>query len=145
MRTWLLRGGVLAVLHAAAQTAVAAFTVRNPTSQTTLAAIVLGVLVGAAAVWGVLDNWRALPRPEVVWLIAALVAGWGAGVLGVIGRAIFVDQTGASELGSALTGGAAFTALLVFVPAVVGLLAGRWVRLPGRAQRDDETRSAPRA
>jgi hypothetical protein len=101
----------------------------------------------------VLDTWRAVPRPEVVWLISALVAGWGAGVLGVIGRAIFVDQTGVSELGSALTGGAAFTALLVFVPAGVGLLAGKWIKLPaikgepsGRhAQRGGATRSGPRA
>jgi hypothetical protein len=75
MRFWLLRGGVLAVVHAAAQTVVAAFTVRDPTGQGTIAAIVLGVLVGAAAVWGVLDRWRAVPRPEIVWLIAALVAG----------------------------------------------------------------------
>ena len=145
MRTWLLRGGALAVVHAAAQTVVALFAVRNPTSQGALAAIVLGLLVGAVAVWGVLDTWRALPRPEIVWLIAALVAGWAAGVLGVIGRSIFVDQTGVSELGSALTGGAAFTALLVFVPAGVGLLAGRWIKPPalGRAQRGGATSSEP--
>jgi hypothetical protein len=148
MRTWLLRGGVLAVVHAAAQTLVAAFTVRNPTSQGTVAAVVLGVLVGVAAVWGVLDTWRAVPRRETAWLIAALVAGWGAGVLGVMGRAIFVDQTGVSELGNALTGGAAFTALLVFVPAGIGMLAGRWIKPPvpesGR-HRGGETRSAPRS
>ncbi|HET9141138.1 B-4DMT family transporter [Actinophytocola sp.] len=131
MGTWLLRGGVLAVVHAAGEIAVAAFAVRHPTSQTTLAAIVLGVLVAVAAVWGMVDRWRELARPERTWLIAALVAGWGAGVLGVIGRAAFVDQTGASALGGALTGGAAFTALLVFVPAAIGLLAGTWIR-PGR-------------
>jgi hypothetical protein len=139
MRTWLLRGGVLAVVHAAAQTVVAGYTVRNPTSPGTLAALVLGALVGAAAVWGVLDTWRTLPRPEIVWLIAALVAGWGAGVLGVIGRSIFVDQTGVSELGSALTGGAAFTALLVFVPAGVGLLAGKWIRPPALGRKPGPT------
>lgn len=150
-RSWLLRGGVLAVVHAAAQTLVAGFTVRDPTGQGTLAALVLGVLVGVAAVWGVLDTWRGLSRPEIIWLIAALVAGWGAGVLGVIGRSVFVDQTGVSELGSALTGGAAFTALLVFVPAGAGLLAGKWIKLPaGRAaargpQRGGATRSGPRS
>ena len=128
MRFWLLRGGVLAVVHAAAAVFTAWFAVRHPTSQTGLAALVLGVLVACAAVWGVLDTWRRLYRPEITWLISALVAGWGAGVLGVIGRSIFVDQTGASELGSALTGGAAFTALLVFVPAAIGLLAGRWIK-----------------
>jgi hypothetical protein len=132
MRSWLLRGGVLAVVHAAAQTVVAGLTVRDPTGQGTVAALVLGLLVGAVAVWGVLDTWRGLARPEITWLIAAVVAGWGAGVLGVIGRSVFVDQTGVSELGSALTGGAAFTALLVFVPAGVGLLAGKWIKQPAR-------------
>ena len=94
--------------------------------------------------WGVLDRWRALPRPELTWLYAALVAGWGAGVLGVIGRSIFVDQTGVSELGSALTGGAAFTALLVFVPAGIGLLAGKWIRSPALARKASPGRPAQR-
>jgi hypothetical protein len=75
-------------------------------------------------------------------------------VLGVIGRSVFVDQTGVSELGSALTGGAAFTALLVFVPAGIGLLAGKWIRPQGldraaessgqHAQRGD-AKSGPRS
>lgn len=163
MRTWLLRGGVLAVVHAAAQTFAAGYGARNPTGQSTVAAIVLGGLVGVAAVWGVVDTWRQVPRRETAWLIAALITGWGAGVLGVIGRAIFVDQTGTSELGSALTGGAAFTALLVFVPAGIGMLVGNSIKPPARrraaaepvegasgaqdsrGQRGGGTRSAPRS
>lgn len=130
MRVWLIRGILLAVVHAAAQTLTAWYTVDHPTAQTTFAALVLGLLVGVAAVWGVLDRWRGVDRPEVAWLFAGLIAGWAAGVLGVIGRAIFVDQTGVSELGSALTGGAAFTALLVVIPAWIGLLAGKWIKAP---------------
>lgn len=149
MRTWLLRGGVLAVVHAVAQTLTAAFAVDHPTSQTTLVALVLGGLVAVAAVWGVVDTWRAVDRREFVWLYAALVAGWGAGVLGVVGRAIFVDQTGVSELGTALTGGAAFTALLVVVPAGIGLLVGKWIEAPRFARRDAQTggvtKSGPRS
>jgi hypothetical protein len=148
MRIWLLRGVVLAIVHAAAQTAVAAHEVNNPTSKDTLAAIVLGGLVGVAAVWGVLDTWRDVQRREMAWLIAALVAGWGAGVLGVIGRAIFVDQTGVSELGSALTGGAAFTALLVVVPAGIGMLVGKRIQPPRRRTADQPggtTKAGPRA
>jgi hypothetical protein len=48
-------------------------------------------------------------------------------VLSLVGKSIFVDQTGVADLGAALTGGAAFTALLVLVPAGVGMLAGRWI------------------
>jgi hypothetical protein len=140
MRTWLLRGGVLAVVHACAQTIMAGYEVNHPTSKGTLAAIVLGGLVGVAAVWGVVDTWRSVRGRELAWLWAALLAGWGAGVLGVIGRSIFVDQTGTSELGSALTGGAAFTALLVIVPAGIGMLAGKWITPPARraAVEDEE-------
>ena len=148
MRTWLLRGGVLAIVHACAQTIMAAFEVNHPTSKGTLAAVVLGGLVAVAAVWGVVDTWRSVRGREMAWLLAGLLAGWGAGVLGVIGRAAFVDQTGTSELGSALTGGAAFTALLVVVPAGVGMLAGRWIRPPGKpagrhAQRGETAKSGP--
>jgi len=141
MRTWLLRGAALAVVHAAAETLRADFGVHHPTSRTLFEAIMLGVLVGVAAVWGALDRWRGLPDAGRTWLIASLVAGWGAAVLGVIGKAVFVDQTGVAELGGALTGGAAFTALLVLVPAAIGLLAGRWIRTSRDAadsEDDDE-------
>lgn len=136
MGNWILRGAVLAVVHAAAETLRADFGVQHPTSRTLFEAIMLGVLVGVAAVWGAVDTWRGLAEGGKVWLISSLIAGWGAAVLGVIGKAIFVDQTGVSELAGALTGGAAFTALLVLVPASVGLLAGRWIRMPSRSRQD---------
>ncbi|MCT2583235.1 B-4DMT family transporter [Actinophytocola gossypii] len=137
MRTWLLRGAVLAVVHAAAETARADFGVHHPTSRTVFEAVMLGVLVGVAAVWSALDTWRDVPDRGRAWLIAALVAGWVAGVLSTVGKSVFVDQTGVADLGAALTGGAAFTALLVVVPAGVGLLAGRWIGRP-RATDDAE-------
>jgi hypothetical protein len=138
VRTWLLRGGVLAVVHAAAETVRADFGVHHPTARTLFEAIMLGVLVGVAAVWGALDTWRDVPERGKVWLIASLIAGWGAAILGIVGKSIFVDQTGVADLGSALTGGAAFTALLVLVPACIGFLAGRWIRAPRRARADSD-------
>jgi hypothetical protein len=90
-------------------------------------------------VWAAADTWLDLPERGKVWLIAAFVAGWGAGVLAVLGKALFVDRTGTSELGSALTGGAAFTALAVLVPAGLGLLVGRFVgRRTGRVPAESE-------
>ena len=118
----------MAVVHAVAETARADFGVHHPTSRTLFEALTLGVLVGAAAVWGAVDRWRGVEDAGRAWLIASLVAGWGAAVLGVIGKSVFVDQTGVADLGGALTGGAAFTALLVLVPAAVGLAAGLWIR-----------------
>jgi hypothetical protein len=152
MRTWLLRGAALAVVHAVAETVRADFGVHHPTSRTVFEAVVLGVLVGVAAVWGALDRWHDVEDAGRVWLIAALVAGWGSAVLGVIGKSVFVDQTGVADLGGALTGGAAFTALLVLAPAAVGLGAGRWLRSSrddsdedADVQRGGPTRSRPRS
>jgi hypothetical protein len=118
----------MAVVHAAAETVRADFGVEHPTSRTLFEAIVLGVLVGVAAVWGAVDKWHGVEDAGRAWLIASLVAGWGAAILSVIAKSIFVDQTGVAELGGALTGGAAFTALLVLIPAAIGLGAGTWIR-----------------
>jgi hypothetical protein len=137
----------MAVVHAAAETVRADFGVQHPTSRTLFEAIVLGVLVGAAAVWGAVDRWRGVEDAGRAWLIASLVAGWGAAVLGVIGKSIFVDQTGVADLGSALTGGAAFTALLVLIPAAIGLGAGNWIRSSrgtDESTDDDEASGADR-
>lgn len=125
----------MAVLHGAAITLLAKYAVYHPTDQTLVISVALAVLVGAAALWSALDAWRGLPERGKVWFIAALIAGPVAGILYVIGRAVFVDQTGVSELGGALTGGAAFSALLVLIPAGLGLFVGG--RIGGREQPGD--------
>ncbi len=114
----------MAVLHGTALTLLAKYAVYHPTEQTLAVSLTLAVLVGAAALWAALDAWRGVPDRGRAWFIAALVAGVVSGILYVIGRAVFVDQTGVSELGGALTGGAAFSALLVLVPAGLGLFVG---------------------
>ncbi|HET6704770.1 hypothetical protein, partial [Amycolatopsis sp.] len=128
-----------AVLHGAAITLLATYAVYHPTDQALPVSLALAVLVGAAALWSALDAWRGLPDRGRVWFVAALVAGPVAGILYVIGRAAFVDQTGVSELGGALTGGAAFSALLVLIPAGLGLFVG------GRIGRSQEPGEEPRA
>lgn len=152
-RTWLLRSGVLTLVHAAAETVRAGYGAQHPTSRTLFEAIMLGGLVGVAAVWGAVDTWRNVPERGKVWLATALITGWAAAILGLVGRSVFVDQTGVADLGGALTGGAAFTALLVLVPASIGVLAGRWIREPHAAADEDAaserqrggSRSGPRS
>ena len=127
----------MALVHAVAETVRADFGVHHPTSRTLFEALTLGVLVGVAAVWGAVDRWRDVEDAGRAWLIASLVAGWGSAVLGVIGKSVFVDQTGVADLGGALTGGAAFTALLTLIPAAAGLMAGRWIS-SSRPAEDEE-------
>jgi acetyl esterase/lipase len=124
MRPWLFRGLAMAVLHAAASTAVAKVEVFQPTGATLVQAVAVAVLVGAAALWSAIDAWLRHAEAGRTWFIAALVAGPVSGLLYVIGRAALVDQTGLGELWPAVTGGGAFTALLVLVPAGLGLFVG---------------------
>ena len=118
VRTWMTRGLALGALHAVAQVVIAAVRVHSPESLTLPRAVALAVLVLAAAGWAFLD------RDRTNWLLAAVVAGLVAGLLGVVGQALLVDSTELSALGVALTGGAAFTALLVLVPAMIGKARG---------------------
>jgi hypothetical protein len=138
LAAWLTRGLVMAVVHAAAMTLLAKWSVFHPTDQTVITSVTLAVLVGVAALWSAIDGWRDRPDRGRAWFIAALVTGLAGGVLYVIGRAIFVDQTGVAELKSALTGGAAFSALLVLVPAGLGLFVGGRIRRPRRADSSDD-------
>lgn len=136
----------MAVLHGVALTLLAKYAVYHPTDQTLMVSLALAVLVGAAALWSALDAWRDVPDRGRAWFIAALVTGVVSGILYVIGRAVFVDQTGVSELGGALTGGAAFSALLVLIPAGLGLFVGGRIGRSRPADEDDtdeEAREAP--
>ncbi|MFD2471891.1 B-4DMT family transporter [Amycolatopsis silviterrae] len=138
---WLTRGLVMAVVHAAAMTLLAKWSVFHPTGQTLFTSLAIAVLVGVAALWSAIDGWRDVPDRGRAWFIASLVAGVCSGILYVIGRAVFVDQTGVSELGAALTGGAAFSALLVLVPAGLGLFVGGRIRRP--SADDDDSAADP--
>lgn len=133
----------MAVLHAAAATALAKIAVYHPGEVNVITALVLALLVGAAALWSAIDAWVRLVDRGRTWFITALVAGILSGVLSVIGRAVFVDQTGVSALRTALTGGAAFTALLVLVPAGLGLFVGGRLQPPRRGFGEDDKPQRP--
>ncbi|NKE60845.1 hypothetical protein FXN61_30310 [Lentzea sp. PSKA42] len=123
MRPWFVRALWMGLLHGAVQTGVAAVGVRSPEASS-VRPIAIGLLVAAAVIWGAVDRLRGLPSRGMQWFIAALIAGPFAGALGVIGSALLVDQTGQEALWVALTGGAAFTALLILAPAGLGMALG---------------------
>jgi hypothetical protein len=127
---WLIRGVVLAFVLAGADVGLAALAVHD-SNLTVLRSITLGVVAGLAGLWAAVDGWRRTDDRGRAWVLASVIAGFGSGLLRVIGKAIFVDQTGLSSLGSALTGDAAFGALVVLIPAGLGLFVGARI-----AQRD---------
>ncbi|WP_199442637.1 B-4DMT family transporter [Umezawaea beigongshangensis] len=143
MRAWIGRGLWMALLHGSVQTGVAAVAARRAESGEAVRPVALVLLVAAAVVWGAVDGWRQREDRGTTWFGAALLAGPLAGVLGVLGTALLVDQSGTESLGVALTGGAAFTALLVLAPAAVGLGLGG--ALPGPADQRDEVSTERRS
>jgi len=134
----LLRGLGMAVLHAAAAVTLAKIAVDAPPDVDVITAVVIALLVGAAALWSAIDAWLRRDGRGRDWFIAGVFAGPVAGVLTVAGKAVLVDQTGLRELWPALSGGAAFTALLVVIPAGLGLFVGGRLRAPAGRRDDDE-------
>lgn len=126
MRGWLIRGANLAVLWGVVQTLFAELAVGGPVS-TAITVGALCVLAAVAMAWGAVDRLLGHTADSYLWLKTGLFAGVVGALLGVIGQAAFVDNTGAWAIGSALVGGAPFIALLVLVPAGIGMLIGRLV------------------
>ncbi|MEU4767156.1 B-4DMT family transporter [Actinosynnema sp. NPDC023794] len=139
MRAWLVRGFWLGLFHGGVQTGTSAVSVHSPEAASSTRYIAIGLVVVIGVLWGALDAWRQLEGRGMVWFVAALVAGPLAGVAGVAGRSL-VDQTGLESLGAALTGGAAFTALLVMATAAVGMGLGNAMPQPDGSRQADGSR-----
>jgi hypothetical protein len=169
MTTWLPRGLVFAIGMVLLRLAQGTLINANPTNAGTISFALLGLIVIGALIWGFLDGMadaRANPDPDrrgdlaMRWLMAGLLAGVLSGlVTSLISR--FYTAVYAEGIVPEVTALAAFTALLVFLPAMVTVALGRRlvdhrrpdkprVRVYGRthedvfdAVRDDEPRTGP--
>ncbi|WP_020501932.1 hypothetical protein [Sciscionella marina] len=126
MRGWLIRGVNLAVLWGIVQTLYAKLAVGGsvPAALTVAGLCLLGAV---AMAWAAIDHLLGNTGDNYLWLKAALLAGILGSLLGVVGQAAFVDNTGAWAIGPALIGPAPFIGLLVLVPSWLGMLIGRLV------------------
>lgn len=138
MAPWLLRAVVLVPVHAGTSVGVELLARSRPEQGSWLRLAALALLVLVALVWGTRDGARADRTEDDLparWLKAGLATGPVAAFAAWLVRTLAVDATGLESLWGQLTGGAAFTALLVLVPAVVGVALGRWlVATPGRSR-----------
>jgi hypothetical protein len=130
MRAWLVRGFWLGLLHGAVQAGTVAVSVHSPDAISRVRLIAFGLVIVAAVLWGALDSWRQFEGRGMAWFFASLLAGPLAGLVGVLGTSLLVDQSGTESLGPALTGGAAFTALVVLVTAAIGMGLGNLLPQP---------------
>jgi hypothetical protein len=134
MRDWMLRGlvfgGAMVILRLVQGALINAWQ-----TQSGLISIVLLLLfIIGVVVWGVRDgraDATANRDPDrrqdmaMTWLLAGLVAGLVSGALSWL-IAQFYTAIYTGGLINELTTFAAFTALIVFLPGIIGVAAGRW-------------------
>ena len=134
MRDWMLRGlafaGAMVILRLVQGALINAWQ-----TQSALISIVLLLLfIIGVAVWGVRDgraDATANRDPDrrqdlaMTWLLAGLVAGIVSGAVCWL-IAIFYTAIYTGGLLNEVTTFAAFTALIVFLPGIIGVTIGRW-------------------
>jgi hypothetical protein len=131
---WLVRATSLILLHVLVRTDLELVLRTAPSSGAALRYGSVALLVLVALLWAGLDAVREdredVQRDDLFtrWLKAALLTGPAAGLVGWAVEGLLVDASGTEQLLVELTGGAAFTALLVLVPAALGLFVGRRAR-----------------
>ncbi len=135
MSKWLLRGLVFAALMVIVRLLQGAMINAWETKAGLISAILVALFAIAVLVWGYVDgraDARNNPDPErrddlaMTWLLAGLFAGVVSGVvawlIGIFYKGLYVEG-----LINEVTTFAAFTALLVFVFAIIGVALGHWL------------------
>ncbi|BBY88576.1 B-4DMT family transporter [Mycolicibacterium tokaiense] len=153
MAKWLLRGLVFAALMVVVRLFQGALINQFETRALLISAVLLAVYVVVVLLWGLVDgrgDARTNPDPDrrgdlaMIWLVAGLVAGVVSGAVSWFISMIYPDLY-AGGLVNELTTFAAFTALLVFLPAIVAVAVGRWLvdrkAPPFQRRRDDDDRA----
>ncbi|MBF4481627.1 hypothetical protein SAMN02745947_00449 [Rhodococcus rhodochrous J3] len=149
MKPWLLRGLGLALVHVVVRVLLGAALIQWPLQGSVLRWLGFAVVVVAAFVWAGLDgirDHRAHPDPDegddltMRWLAAGAVTGLVGGVLTWLVDAITPIPVGVTSLFFEITSGAAFTVLLVFLPAMAAVTLGRFFarRNERKTTRDDD-------
>ncbi|MGE2834411.1 B-4DMT family transporter [Mycobacterium sp. SMC-4] len=152
MSKWLLRGLVFAALMVIVRLLQGAMINAWETKAALISAILVALYAVVALVWGYVDgrgDARRNPDPErradyaMTWLLAGLFAGVVSGLVAwVIG--LFYKNLYVEGLINEITTFAAFTALLVFLSAIIGVALGRWLvdrkrpDEPRRRETDDD-------
>ncbi|QZT64570.1 B-4DMT family transporter [Mycolicibacterium austroafricanum] len=152
MSKWLLRGLVFAALMVIVRLLQGALINAWETKAGLISVILVVAFAIVALVWGYVDgraDARDNPDPDrrqdlaMAWLLAGLFAGVVSGAvawfIGIFYKNLYVEG-----LMNELTTFAAFTALLVFIAAIIGVALGHWLvdrktpEQPRRREGDDD-------
>ncbi|MET0900427.1 MAG: B-4DMT family transporter [Mycobacterium sp.] len=135
MAKWLLRGLVFAALMVVVRLFQGALINQFETQALMISLGLLLVFVIVVFVWGFIDgrtDARNTPDPErrgdlaMTWLLGGLIAGLLSGAISWFISMVY-PALYAGGLVNEVTTFAAFTALLVFLPAILAVAIGRWV------------------
>lgn len=159
MTGWVVRGVGMALVHVVARVLLALAVSSWPSQGSVLRMITLVAVVLIAFVWGGIDGISSHRRGEdgdnrtdftMLWLKASIVAGLLAGLVSWLFTAVANIAVSSNTIFFELTSGAAFTILLVFVPAVIAVTIGRWLAgrgdkksenlRPGKTEKSDDSR-----
>src|SRR5689334_2029329 len=135
MSKWLLRGLVFAALMVIVRLFQGALINAFETKAGLISITLVALYAVAVLIWGYADgrsDARANPDPDrrsdlaMTWLLAGLfagvVSGFVAWLIGLFYKNLYVEG-----LINEVTTFAAFTALLVFLFAILGVALGRWL------------------
>jgi MFS family permease len=135
MRSWLLRGLVFAFLMVLLRLVQGVMINTWETQAILISVFLVAIYFLIVFLWGFIDgrgDARAQPDPDrradlaMTWLVAGLIAGVLSGAvcwfISMFYKSIYVGG-----LLNEVTTFAAFTALLVFVAAMLGVVIGRWL------------------
>jgi Na+/proline symporter len=146
MRSWLLRGLVFAALMVVVRIVQSGMINTWETQALLISVFLVAIYTLVALVWGFLDgraDAASEPDPDrradlaMTWLLAGLLAGVLSGLVAWF-ISLFYKSLYVEGLLSEVTTFAAFTALLTFVAAIIGVSVGRWL-----TDRQAERRGVP--
>jgi hypothetical protein len=153
MAKWLLRGLVFAALMVVVRLFQGALINQFETKALLISLVLLLVFAVVVFVWGLIDgrsDARRNPDPDrrgdlaMTWLLAGLVAGLLSGAVSWFISLVY-PALYAGGLANEVTTFAAFTALLVFLPAILAVAIGRWLvdrKAPAyERRREDDDRA----
>ncbi|CAN5831404.1 B-4DMT family transporter [soil metagenome] len=153
MAKWLLRGLVFAALMVVVRLFQGALINQFETKALLISLVLLLVFAVVVFVWGLIDgrgDARRHPDPDrrgdlaMTWLLAGLVAGLLSGAVSWFISMVY-PALYAGGLVNEVTTFAAFTALLVFLPAILAVAIGRWLvdrKAPAyERRREDDDRA----
>ncbi|MBW0016899.1 MAG: B-4DMT family transporter [Mycobacterium sp.] len=134
MNKWMMRGLVFAAAMVVLRLIQGAMINAWQTQSGLISIVLLTFFIVGVIVWGVMDgraDAKANPDPDrradlaMTWLLAGLIAGLISGAVAWL-ISLFYKGLYTGGLLNEVTTFAAFTALIVFVPGIIGVAFGHW-------------------